>query len=110
MPALQALLDAIATLALPDDPAHAEAQRVFHGRGGLHPGCDHLALDFYPPVWLLTSFEPLADADVATVQAALAARWQALAPACPSTWCCSAATCRKPTPACCVAPCPSPMW
>jgi 23S rRNA (cytosine1962-C5)-methyltransferase len=83
MPALQALLDAIATLALPDDPAHAEAQRVFHGRGGLHPGCEHRALDFYPPVWLLTSFEPLADADVASVQAALAARWQALAPGLP---------------------------
>ena len=47
---MQALLDLVATLDKPQDAA-----RVFHGRGGLHPGCEHLALDAYPPVWLLTS-------------------------------------------------------
>jgi 23S rRNA (cytosine1962-C5)-methyltransferase len=72
---MQALLDAIATVALP-----LEAQRVFHGRGGLHPGCEHWTLDAYPPCWVLTSFQAVPDAKVATVQAALAARWAELAP------------------------------
>ncbi|MDZ4161394.1 MAG: SAM-dependent methyltransferase, partial [Burkholderiales bacterium] len=49
---MQPLLDAIARVGVAD--ADADAQRVFHGRGGLHPGCEHLALDIYPPVWLLT--------------------------------------------------------
>ena len=67
---MQALLDAIATVPFP-----ADAGRLFHGRGGLFPGCEHLALDAYPPALLLTSFQPLADEDLATVGAALAARW-----------------------------------
>lgn len=33
-----------------------DAYRIFHGRGGLHPGADHLTLDYYAPVFLLTSF------------------------------------------------------
>ncbi|CAJ1949973.1 unnamed protein product [Cylindrotheca closterium] len=32
-----------------------DAKRVFHGRGGCYPGCEHLTLDWFPPVWLLTS-------------------------------------------------------
>ena len=70
---MQALLDTIAHAPLPTD-----AQRVFHGRGGLHPGCEHLALDAYPPVWVLTSFQPLTDAELATVHSALAQRWATL--------------------------------
>ena len=58
--AMQALLDLVATLDKPHDAA-----RVFHGRGGLHPGCEHLALDAYPPVWLLTSYAPVSDEDLA---------------------------------------------
>lgn len=73
---MQALLDAIATMALPTG-----AQRLFHGRGGRFPGCEHLALDAYPPVWLLTSFRPLDEAALAAVGAALAARWRDIAPA-----------------------------
>ena len=46
---MQALLDAIATMG-----QHSDAARLFHGRGGLHPGCEHLALDVYPPVLVLT--------------------------------------------------------
>ena len=61
---MQALLDAIA--AAPDLPA--DAGRLFHGRGGRFPGCEHLALDVYPPVLLLTSFQPLADEALAAVQ------------------------------------------
>ena len=68
---MQALLDAIA--GAPDLPA--DATRLFHGRGGRFPGCEHLALDAYPPVLLLTSFQPLADDALAAVGAALAARW-----------------------------------
>ncbi len=41
----QALLDAIATIEVP-----AEAQRVFHGRGGLFPGCEQWSLDYFTPV------------------------------------------------------------
>ena len=50
---MQALLDAIASLPLPTD-----ARRVFHGRGGMYPGCEQWTLDAFPPVWLLTSFQP----------------------------------------------------
>ena len=72
---MQALLDAIATMALSGD-----AQRVFHGRGGLHPGCEHWVLDAYPPVWVLTSFVPVTDDVLATIQDALAQRLRHLAP------------------------------
>lgn len=68
--AMQALLDAIATMAFPTD-----AQRLFHGRGGLFPGCEHLALDAFPPVLLLTAFKPLDEASLAAVGAAITARW-----------------------------------
>ncbi len=68
---MQALLDAIAATAeLPQD-----ARRIFHGRGGLYPGCEHLALDAYPPLLLLTSFKPLTEDELAAVAAALIARW-----------------------------------
>ena len=70
---MQALLDAIAQ-AQPGE----QAERFFHGRGGLHPACEHLSLDWYAPVWLLTSFAPLDEAALAAVGQALAARMQAL--------------------------------
>jgi len=72
---MHALLNAIAQMALPID-----AQRIFHGRGGLHPGCEHLALDVFPPVFVLTSFQTLSDEVLASVHTALAERWQQLAP------------------------------
>lgn len=78
---MQALLNTIQAMDLP-----LHAQRLFHGRGGLHPGCEHLALDAYPPVLVLTSFAPLADDALATVHAALAARWAQLAPQQPLCW------------------------
>ncbi len=77
---MQALLDAIAQMAFPTD-----AQRVFHGRGGRFPGCEHLALDAFPPVLLLTSFKPLDDASLAAVGDALAARWRQITDA-PLNW------------------------
>ncbi|MBA4175184.1 MAG: SAM-dependent methyltransferase [Leptothrix sp. (in: Bacteria)] len=78
---MQALLDAIATAALPTD-----ARRVFHGRGGTYPGCEQWALDCYAPVWVLTGFEPTGDDELAAVGDALAARWQQLAPGEPLNW------------------------
>ncbi len=78
---MQALLNAITTMALSTD-----AHRVFHGRGGLHPGCEHWTLDAFPPVWVLTSFKPTTDDELATVGAALQARWQHIAPEQPLNW------------------------
>ena len=72
---MQALLDAIATMPLP-----TEAQRVFHGRGGLHPGAEQWVLDAYPPVWVLTSFAPATEDELAAIGAALEARWAQIAP------------------------------
>jgi 23S rRNA (cytosine1962-C5)-methyltransferase len=72
---MQALLNAIAQMALPTD-----ATRVFHGRGGLYPGCEHWVLDAFPPVWLLTSFQPASDDELAAIGAALSERLQQLAP------------------------------
>ena len=78
---MQALFNAITTMALPTD-----AQRIFHGRGGLYPGCEHWALDAFGPVFLLTSFQPATDKELAAVGVALAARWEQLAPGQPLNW------------------------
>ncbi|WP_374479683.1 class I SAM-dependent methyltransferase [Zoogloea sp.] len=78
---MQALLDAIAEITIPGD-----AGRVFHGRGGLFPGCEHWTLDVYPPVWLLTSFLPASDEELASVHAALSCRWDELNPGQPLNW------------------------
>ena len=78
---MHALLDAIATMSMP-----ADARRIFHGRGGLHPGCEHWTLDAFAPVWVVTSFQPVTDAELATIHAALSARWMQLNPAEPLNW------------------------
>lgn len=72
---MQPLFDAIASMSAPVD-----AQRIFHGRGGLHPECAHLSLDCFPPVWVLTSFKPATDGELAAIGAALERRWSQLAP------------------------------
>ncbi len=72
---MQALLNAIAAMPLPTD-----AQRVFHGRGGLHPGCEQWALDAFPPVMVLTSFQAVTEDELAAVGAALSRRWSKIAP------------------------------
>ncbi|MBS0344920.1 MAG: class I SAM-dependent methyltransferase [Proteobacteria bacterium] len=78
---MQALLDAIAEITMPGD-----AGRVFHGRGGLFPGCEHWTLDVYPPVWVLTSFLPASEEELAAVHAALSRRWDQLNPGQPLNW------------------------
>ncbi|WP_311220833.1 MULTISPECIES: class I SAM-dependent methyltransferase [unclassified Acidovorax] len=73
---MQALLDTIASMPLPTD-----AQRIFHGRGGRQPGCEQWSLDAYPPVFVLTSFAPVTEDELAAIGAALQARWEQVAPA-----------------------------
>lgn len=72
---MQALLQTIATMELPSD-----ACRIFHGRGGMFPGCEHGSLDWYAPVLVLTSFQTAGEDDLATLGQALAVRWNALFP------------------------------
>jgi 23S rRNA (cytosine1962-C5)-methyltransferase len=78
---MQALLNAIATMALPTD-----AQRVFHGRGGLFPGCEQWALDAFPPVLVLTSFQAVSGDELATIGVALSTRWAQISPDQPLNW------------------------
>ena len=52
----------------------------------MHPGCEQWALDAFPPVLLLTSFQAVPEAELATVGAALLARWQQIAPNEPLNW------------------------
>ena len=78
---MQALLDAIAQM-VPTTDAH----RVFHGRGGVYPDCEHWTLDWFAPVWVLTSFKVVNAEDLATCHSALQARWAALVPDAPLNW------------------------
>ena len=79
---MQALLDAISAVnVLPTD-----AQRLFHGRGGMHPGCEQVALDFYPPVWVLTSFQLLSEETLASIHDALCQRLALVSPEHPLNW------------------------
>jgi len=72
---MQALLNAISQM-----HNTADAHRVFHGRGGMYPHCEHWTLDWFSPVWVLTSFKPVTDVELAQCQSALQARWDTLAP------------------------------
>ena len=78
---MQALLNAIATMAMPID-----AERIFHGRGGLYPGCEHWVLDAFPPVLVLTSFKPVTQEELETVQTSISQRWAQIAPNAPLNW------------------------
>ena len=78
---MQALLDTIAQLEVPTD-----ACRLFHGRGGRHPGCEHLVLDAFPPVLVLTSFQPLDEAALQALDTALLARWAQIGQGQPLNW------------------------
>ncbi|CAB5672940.1 class I SAM-dependent methyltransferase [Comamonas aquatica] len=78
---MQALLDTIAQLEVPTD-----ACRLFHGRGGRHPGCEHLVLDAFPPVLVLTSFQPLDEDALQALDTALLARWAQIGQGQPLNW------------------------
>ena len=72
----QAMLAAVAQLRV----CPIDASRIFHGRGGSYPGCEHLTLDYFHPVWLLTSFVELRDADLSRYHEALSDCWDRIAP------------------------------
>lgn len=78
---MHALLAAIA-----DAAPGPDARRLFHGRGGLHPGEADWTLDLLPPVALLTSFRPASDDELARVGDALAAAWPRLGGGQPLCW------------------------
>ncbi|MEZ7834069.1 MAG: class I SAM-dependent methyltransferase [Burkholderiaceae bacterium] len=72
---MQALLEAIAAAPMPTD-----ARRIFHGRGGVYPGCEQWSLDWFAPVWLLTSYKPANEVELERIQVALSQRWTEVAP------------------------------
>ena len=78
---MQALLHAIAEFTPTTD-----ACRIFHGRGGRYPGCEHLVLDAFPPALVLTSFQPLTEEAIQSIDQALKDRWQAIGADQPLTW------------------------
>jgi 23S rRNA (cytosine1962-C5)-methyltransferase len=72
---MQALFDAISSMVMPTD-----AQRIFHGRGGLYPGCEAWTLDAFPPVWLITKFGEATLEEQGALTAALQARHAQVTP------------------------------
>ena len=36
-----------------------EPRRVFHGRGHMYPGLEHINLDWYPPVLLVSGYSEI---------------------------------------------------
>jgi 23S rRNA (cytosine1962-C5)-methyltransferase len=78
---MQALLNAIAQM-VPTLDAH----RVFHGRGGVYPDCEHWTLDWFAPVWVLTSFKPVSDDELAQCHQALQTRWELVGQNAPLNW------------------------
>jgi len=46
--------------------AQPEAHRIFHGRGQLFEGLEHLSVDWYSPVVLITTYEEIDDLDKLT--------------------------------------------
>lgn len=55
-----------------------ESRRLVHGRGGLFPECEHLCLDWFEPVVLLTSFKPLEDNELDALIQGITQRWNNL--------------------------------
>ena len=60
----QAFVDAIQSLnTAASHPT--DARRIFHGRGGYHgSNCEHLTLDYFPHVYVLTSFDIDVSSDI----------------------------------------------
>jgi 23S rRNA (cytosine1962-C5)-methyltransferase len=63
-----------------------DATRIFHGRGGFYPGCEHLTVDWYPPVVVITSFESVDAGACTRWEHALQQRWVDLGRTDPLTW------------------------
>ncbi len=43
------------------DTVRRDARRIFHGRGHLHEGLEHINVDWYPPVLLITAYDRISD-------------------------------------------------
>lgn len=67
---MQLFIEAIKDLTFGEDVG-----RLFHGRGGCYQGAEHLCLDWFAPVILLTSFKPLTDDELSVITEALEQRW-----------------------------------
>lgn len=72
---MQLFLEALQEVSWDQDVA-----RLFHGRGGRYPGCEHLCLDWFNPVLLLTSFKPLTDEERDRIINGITQRWNTLMP------------------------------
>ncbi len=70
---MQAFLDVISGMELTTD-----AGRIFHGRGGRFPQCEHLCLDWFSPVLLLTGFKELTGTEFSQTTGAIKNRWRQL--------------------------------
>ncbi|MBB1316653.1 class I SAM-dependent methyltransferase [Shewanella sp. SR43-4] len=68
---MKGFLQAVPHLTFGDDVC-----RLFHGRGGLFAGDEHLCLDWYKPVLLLTSFKMLESEQLDELVAAIVVLWQ----------------------------------
>ncbi|WP_351074783.1 class I SAM-dependent methyltransferase [Shewanella sp. CAL98-MNA-CIBAN-0140] len=68
---MKRFLQVLPSLTLGDD-----VFRLFHGRGGLYAGDEHLCLDWYKPVLLLTSFKMLESEQLDELVTAIVNFWQ----------------------------------
>ncbi len=68
---MHAFIEQLATLELPSDSG-----RILHGRGGKYAGAEHLCLDWFAPVLLLTSFKPLEQEQLQQLISTLETFWQ----------------------------------
>lgn len=58
--AIHPLVDAVKRFFAQPQP---EARRIFHGRGRQFPGLEHICLDWYSPLVLISAFEPIDEMD-----------------------------------------------
>lgn len=61
----------------------SDCGRIFHGRGGLFSGCEHLCLDWYQPVLLLTSFKEIDRQTLSLLVESITDFWQKNKPSVP---------------------------
>ncbi|MCL1140704.1 class I SAM-dependent methyltransferase [Shewanella pneumatophori] len=67
---MQLFIEAVKQVEFPHD-----VTRLFHGRGGRFAGCEHLCMDWFAPVVLLTSFKVLETSELDSLCAAIEQRW-----------------------------------
>lgn len=60
MPSYQPILDQCLRFF---DQRREEPRRVFHGRGHMFEGLEHINLDWYPPVLLISGYQPITEVE-----------------------------------------------